>query len=263
MFSQEDFPVSRSVMLGSDEARMMTAISGRICSSAFSKCSPLGSCVRMLLDSSRWWSKVRHLKWKVRPLYSKKITEYTDTDLKSPTPLNESVRALKVTVMKSNRCFQGPHRRDRVFIVGHLTYTNSKRCRRRTETDKGKENNLQQTLFSNSKRYGSRASFADANRELQQPRHNINEKRQEKTEMRPVKFTCGDNSKAGCGRWENFPIVAPVHRGNDGLPISLDDLTISKTKWREESIKAYGNAIVPQVIFEIYRAIDQVEREGH
>lgn len=156
-----------------------------------------------------------------------------------------------------------PHRRDRVFIVGHLTYTNSKRCRRRTETDKGKENNLQQTLFSNSKRYGSRASFADANRELQQPRHNINEKRQEKTEMRPVKFTCGDNSKAGCGRWENFPIVAPVHRGNDGLPISLDDLTISKTKWREESIKAYGNAIEPQVIFEIYRAIDQVEREGH
>lgn len=61
---------------------------------------------------------------------------------------------------------------------------------------------------------------------------------------------------ADCGRWTNFPTVSPVHRGNDGLPFSVDDLTISFSKWRTESLKAYGNAIVPQVMYEIFRAIE-------
>lgn len=42
--------------------------------------------------------------------------------------------------------------------------------------------------------------------------------------------------------------------GNDGLSERLDGITFSK--WRNESIKAYGNAIVPQVAFEIFKAIN-------
>ena len=61
-------------------------------------------------------------------------------------------------------------------------------------------------------------------------------------------------------RWRVFPSVAPIHRGNDGLPFDVDDLTISFPKWRNESVKAYGNAIVPQVMYEIFRAIEIVER---
>ena len=60
-------------------------------------------------------------------------------------------------------------------------------------------------------------------------------------------------------RWEYFPTVSPVHRGNDGLPFDVDRLTISFGKWRTEALKAYGNAIVPQVMYEIFRAIEQVE----
>lgn len=60
-------------------------------------------------------------------------------------------------------------------------------------------------------------------------------------------------------RWLNFPSVSPVHRGNDGLPFPVDDLTLSFGKWRTEALKAYGNAIVPQVMYEIFRAIEQVE----
>jgi DNA (cytosine-5)-methyltransferase 1 len=37
----------------------------------------------------------------------------------------------------------------------------------------------------------------------------------------------------------------------------LDNITFSK--WRQESIKAYGNAIVPQVAFQIFKAINQYE----
>jgi DNA (cytosine-5)-methyltransferase 1 len=42
----------------------------------------------------------------------------------------------------------------------------------------------------------------------------------------------------------------------------VDDLTISFPKWRNESIKAYGNAICPQVMYEIMRAIEIVENNG-
>ena len=66
---------------------------------------------------------------------------------------------------------------------------------------------------------------------------------------------------AGLGRWSSFPTVSPVHRGNDGLPFPLDDLAISQGKWRTEALKAYGNAIVPQVMYEIFRAIEIAENE--
>ena len=69
---------------------------------------------------------------------------------------------------------------------------------------------------------------------------------------------CGTEYQVG-ERWANFPSVSPVHRGNDGLPFDVDRLTLSFGKWRTEALKAYGNAIVPQVMYEIFRAIEEVE----
>jgi len=59
-------------------------------------------------------------------------------------------------------------------------------------------------------------------------------------------------------RWESFPSVSPIHRGNDGLPFDVDNLTLSFGEWRTESLKAYGNAIVPQVMYSIFKCIDQI-----
>lgn len=59
--------------------------------------------------------------------------------------------------------------------------------------------------------------------------------------------------------WQNFPTQSPVCRGNDGLPFDVDNLTIPFTKWRQESVKGYGNAIVPQVILEIFKAIEELD----
>lgn len=56
--------------------------------------------------------------------------------------------------------------------------------------------------------------------------------------------------------WKNFPTESPVCSGDDGIPDGLDGITVSK--WRTESIKAYGNAIVPQVAFEILTLIKQI-----
>lgn len=55
------------------------------------------------------------------------------------------------------------------------------------------------------------------------------------------------------GYWENFPTQSPVCDGNDGIPTELDGITFPK--WRNESIKGGGNAIVPQVAFQIFKAV--------
>ena len=61
-------------------------------------------------------------------------------------------------------------------------------------------------------------------------------------------------------RWRDFPSVSAIHRGNDGIPIRLDGLSLPFNKWKREALKAYGNAIVPQVMYEIFRAIEIVEQ---
>ena len=40
------------------------------------------------------------------------------------------------------------------------------------------------------------------------------------------------------------------------------NLTIPFPKWRNESLKAYGNAIVPQVMYEIFRAIEKTYQQN-
>ncbi len=54
--------------------------------------------------------------------------------------------------------------------------------------------------------------------------------------------------------WQNFPTQSPVCGRNDGISSRLDGITFPK--WRNESIKAFGNAVVPQVVYEIFKSID-------
>lgn len=60
-----------------------------------------------------------------------------------------------------------------------------------------------------------------------------------------------------CTDWSNFPTQSPICDGNDGFSTRMDGITFSK--WRNESIKAGGNAIVPQIAFEIFKAIQAYE----
>lgn len=69
---------------------------------------------------------------------------------------------------------------------------------------------------------------------------------------------------AGLGessKWRKFPIESAICSGNDGIPTKLDAITFSK--WRKESLMAYGNAIVPQVAFEIFKVLQQFEDENN
>ena len=56
--------------------------------------------------------------------------------------------------------------------------------------------------------------------------------------------------------WTQFPTQPPICGGDDGISAELDGITFSK--WRTESIKGYGNAIVPQVALRIFNVINEM-----
>jgi DNA (cytosine-5)-methyltransferase 1 len=58
--------------------------------------------------------------------------------------------------------------------------------------------------------------------------------------------------------WKNFPTISPICSGDDGISSRLDFITFPK--WRKESLKGYGNAVVPQVIYQIFKTIQEYER---
>ena len=74
----------------------------------------------------------------------------------------------------------------------------------------------------------------------------------------------------GLRYWEDFPTQPPICRGDDGISDLLDTDAIFKgsrsirqnsySRWRTEAIKAYGNAMVPQVIYQIYKTINEIEQ---
>ncbi|MDD3039516.1 DNA cytosine methyltransferase [Bacteroides sp.] len=59
--------------------------------------------------------------------------------------------------------------------------------------------------------------------------------------------------------WSLFPTQPPIYPGDDGLPCQLAGHPFSHKKWRTEAVKACGNAIVPQVAYEILRCIREIE----
>ena len=67
------------------------------------------------------------------------------------------------------------------------------------------------------------------------------------------------SSRCICTGWQNFPTESPICGRDDGLSNRLDNITFPK--WRNESIKAYGNAVVPQLILPIFQTIEKIYRE--
>ena len=58
--------------------------------------------------------------------------------------------------------------------------------------------------------------------------------------------------------WQNFPTQPPICSRNDGISTKLAGITVSKH--RNESIKGYGNTIVPKVVYQIYQAIEHFNK---
>jgi len=136
-----------------------------------------------------------------------------------------------------------PHRRDRIWIVA-TNASGMGRQRRRGEEAEGREGQrpwVQPDVEGQS----SGADASNANGAGARQNHREGESGQP-NETRPPTD------------WQDFPTVPPVCGGDDGLPTELDGITFPK--WRRESIKAYGNAIVAQVALQIFQALEDSNR---
>ena len=186
-----------------------------------------------------------------------------------------------------------PHRRDRIWFVA---YANNKRGSSGLGQVQEKNGEIPEwnhnAKFSNTsngvttnaknldamrlgKNNGNRKSFDTDKREgvwgelgdISGKRNatNSNSKRLERRifESRENEFAVSKERKSvnsinnRSNTWDNFPTVSPVRNGDDGLSTQLDGITFHK--WRNESIKAGGNAIVPQVALQIFKAIQAYE----
>ena len=192
-----------------------------------------------------------------------------------------------------------PHRRDRVWFIAHADNSRARGTSGRNESSSEKEwvqerDEVQQPDQSS----GFRQPYADASgnrRKRQGQGVTTEERRQQRSEpigklerrferlrgKRDVADTQRDGLEHGTERgsiersegktrerlaghtatesWARFPTQPPVCGGDDGLPRELDGITFSK--WRNQSIRAYGNAIVPQVAYQIFQTIKQMNND--
>ena len=98
--SPQASPASLSAWPDSERERTMTATSGRRLSALCVKSGLLGSLARTLLESSRWFSPARRLKWAAAPLFSTRIT-YTERS--SSTSSKPSAKTSSVKDIPSSR----------------------------------------------------------------------------------------------------------------------------------------------------------------
>ena len=134
-----------------------------------------------------------------------------------------------------------PHRRDRIWFVAHAN-----------------SNGQHGSNCEHEKQPSERGQYAQRDVEPATMHTNSTSGQGEHIrQTREGKFNRSD-SRDGFNNFQNFPTQSPICGRNDGLPAELDGITFSK--WRNESIKAYGNAIVPQVALEIFKAINEMEK---
>jgi DNA (cytosine-5)-methyltransferase 1 len=177
-----------------------------------------------------------------------------------------------------------PHRRDRIWFIAYSKSNDAKRIREfnnnKWENNKEKRSGFWNEFTSN----GSESNASDSSSlgfcehssgeelfseafgtqlgmDKQNAKHSYcigQERRSDKKNGQTSIRNFFGESNAWFNKrntWENFPTVAPICNGDDGISDRLDSITFSK--WRNESIKAGGNAIVPQVVYQIFKAIEQ------
>lgn len=100
MFSPEDSYANPSPSLVEERERTITATSGLRCFERYGRYTPLGSLVKTLLESRRWWSPAKSLRWDAQTIFSKRITYI---EKKADSHLTKSVQTSKPKDIPSNR----------------------------------------------------------------------------------------------------------------------------------------------------------------
>jgi DNA (cytosine-5)-methyltransferase 1 len=167
-----------------------------------------------------------------------------------------------------------PHRRDRVWFIAYASMF-QRDSKRSQEFDSRPRGNA----CCNFKRVSCKESFTNTSiksgggklferqreRELRgcNCEHDVANPNEERLQCQR------ESTKLGRGRfgeyhsqnngttWDNFPTQSPICTRDDGFSSQLDGITFPK--WRNESIASGGNAIVPQVAYQIFKSIQQYD----
>ena len=141
-----------------------------------------------------------------------------------------------------------PHRRDRVWFIAHAVsecYGSNKLPSIRSKNAKASGNGAQ-TFHNDAGSNGFKGAATHTKSKRFQKSEKIGK-------LEGIRF---EQSNKG-NYWQRFPTQSPLCTRNDGLSNRLDRITFSK--WRNETIKAAGNAICPQVALQIFNAINEYE----
>ncbi len=135
-----------------------------------------------------------------------------------------------------------PHRRDRVWFVAYANGPIKEYGQRKDIAEKG-EVWWKEEGYVSGKLHGSGIVANPSERigKESHKRHTAGMGR----EREQVQGNC----------FRDFPTQHPICSGNDGISTQLDGITFSK--WRKESLKGYGNAVVPQVVYPFFKAIGE------
>jgi len=144
-----------------------------------------------------------------------------------------------------------PHRRDRVwFIASNANSNGRQRSNGKHEINTGQRGKYAQRYIEQGVKHGTTSNAGIKGLQWSKDNGGINIVRAKQNKQPTRLFRTA---------WQDFPTQPPVCTGNDGIPARLDGITFPK--WRNESIKAAGNAIVPQVAFRIFQAIQTIHNQ--
>jgi len=162
-----------------------------------------------------------------------------------------------------------PHRRDRIWFVAHRNNGNGEKVGFQTRRQEYLDGLKDVGDATNPKRSRSEGEHINRQKQRELGRCDIEDASNsdiERLQGGKIKGKAKRKRQNGSEQsarfiqpeWKNFPTQPPIRSGDDGLPDKLDGITFPK--WRNESIKAYGNAVVPQIPFEIFKAIQNLKK---
>ena len=289
--SQEDFPANPTHSQESEWARKTNATCGPKCVESFGKFSRVGSWAKTfaaLLVGMEGWSSTRcKLTWKLKGTKSHRMYFQLQPSVR-PTAGIESGLLLTPTtreeVMDQEKFKARMEKYDNGTTVPNLATQvvgmlptptafdyNTPRSQEAWDKAKEKHGDALQNPLKQMAAFGMLPTpiAGDWKGQRRVGRDGLNVEREgipgnasdtfgprERQNNRQGKPRQSDQTRP-ISNWQDFPTVSPVCGGDDGLPKELDGLTFPK--WRRESIKAYGNAIVPQVALQIFKTIKAYE----
>jgi len=149
-----------------------------------------------------------------------------------------------------------PHRRDRCWFIANANGNDGRSTNRESGCEESQTNGEgQQSIHS---RIGATSNEGDATNTSSCRQQTFYTQKSIVGKTGTTKALSGNSTESTHTRlqWLNFPSQPPVCGGDDGISTQLDSITFPK--WRAESIKGYGNAIVPQIAYQLFQIINEL-----